>query len=165
MRSARRWVLPLVLLLVVLLGWAPPASAAEEGTADDAATVDRVLVVGVPGLVWSDVDATTTPHLWEMAEQGSVGALSVRAARGTTCLLDGWATLGAGNRARFPGPDDGLPPVPLPMPPLLVPVPAPVPLPMLEPVPMPPPRPWPRDWSDPLGCAVTLLGVNACCST
>jgi len=116
--SARRWVLPLVLLLVVLLGWAPPASAAEDGTADDAASVDRVLVVGVPGLVWSDVDATTTPHLWEMAEQGSVGALSVRAARGTTCLLDGWATLGAGNRARFPGPDDGLPPVPLPTVPL-----------------------------------------------
>ena len=44
--------------------------------------------------------------------------MSVRAARGTTCLLDGWATLGAGNRARFPGPDDGLPPVPLPTVPL-----------------------------------------------
>ena len=50
--------------------------------------------------------------------RASIGALSVRAARGTTCLLDGWATLGAGNRARFPGPDDGLPPVPLPTVPL-----------------------------------------------
>ena len=36
-----------------------------------------------------------------------IGAVSVRAARGTTCLLDGWATLGAGNRARFPGPGRG----------------------------------------------------------
>ncbi|RBY81526.1 hypothetical protein DQ239_02390 [Blastococcus sp. TF02-09] len=114
-----------MLLLVALLGGVPPASAAEEGTADDAASVDRVLVVGVPGLVWSDVDATTTPFLWEMAEQGSIGALSVRAARGTTCLLDGWATLGAGNRARFPGPDDGLPPVPLPTVPLPEDVPGP----------------------------------------
>jgi hypothetical protein len=95
--GARRWALPLVLLLTVLLGWAPQAAAAEE-------PVDRVLVIGVPGLVWSDVDPETTPTLWAMAEQGSVGALSVRAARGTTCLLDGWATLGAGNRARFPGP-------------------------------------------------------------
>ena len=33
-----------------------------------------------------------------------IGALSVRAARSTTCVLDGWATLGAGNRARVPGP-------------------------------------------------------------
>jgi hypothetical protein len=109
--GARRWALPLVALLTVLLGWAPPAAAAEP-------TVDRVLVVGVPGLVWSDVDPDTTPTMWAMAEQGSIGALSVRAARGTTCLLDGWATLGAGNRARFPGPDEGLPPVPLPTVPL-----------------------------------------------
>jgi hypothetical protein len=117
--SARRWALPLVLLLTVLLGWAPPASAADEGGAPDgAASAVRVVVIGVPGLVWSDVDETTTPRLWDMAEQGSIGALSVRAARGTTCLLDGWATLGAGNRARFPGPDDGLPPVPLPTVPL-----------------------------------------------
>ena len=45
---------------------------------------------------------------------GSIGAMSVRAARGTTCVLDGWGTIGAGNRVRVPGPDDGLPPVPLP---------------------------------------------------
>ena len=47
-----------------------------------------------------------------------IGAMSVRAARSTTCILDGWATLGAGNRARVPGPDDGLPPVPVPTVPL-----------------------------------------------
>ncbi len=123
MSHGRRWVLPLVLLLTVLLGWAPAASAGEETAGEDAAAdeltaAERVVVVGVPGLVWSDVDPATTPNLWDMAEQGSIGALSVRAARGTTCLLDGWATLGAGNRARFPGPDDGLPPVPLPTVPL-----------------------------------------------
>ncbi|MBN1094570.1 hypothetical protein JKP75_19725 [Blastococcus sp. TML/M2B] len=111
MTGTRRWALPLVLLLTVLLGWAPPAAAADD-------PVDRVLVIGVPGLVWSDVDPAATPTLWQMAEQGAAGALSVRAARGTTCLLDGWATLGAGNRARFPGPDEGLPPVPLPTVPL-----------------------------------------------
>ncbi|MGY1753239.1 hypothetical protein [Blastococcus sp. SYSU D01042] len=114
MSSARRWALPLVLLLTALLGWTPPAAAAE----GDPPPVDRVVVVGVPGLVWTDVDPDTTPNLWAMAEEGSIGALSVRAARGTTCLLDGWATLGAGNRARFPGPDEGLPPVPLPTVPL-----------------------------------------------
>ncbi|WP_324277646.1 hypothetical protein [Blastococcus brunescens] len=59
-----------------------------------------------------------TPALWALAGDATIGALSVRAARGTTCVLDGWATLGAGNRARVPGPDDGLPPVPLPTVPL-----------------------------------------------
>ena len=103
----------LLVLLTVLLG-VPPAAVA----ADDGARVDRVLVVGVPGLTWNDIDPEGTPELWAMAENSAIGALSVRAARSTTCVLDGWATLGAGNRARVPGPDEGLPPVPVPTVPL-----------------------------------------------
>lgn len=114
-RAGRATVL-LTVLLALLVGLAGPAAAADDGAADTAA--DHVLVVGVPGLTWSDVDPTGTPELWALAEEASIGALSVRAARGTTCVLDGWATLGAGNRARVPGPDDGLPPVPLPTVPL-----------------------------------------------
>jgi hypothetical protein len=99
----------LLVLLSVLFGL---PSAAVAGPGD--AKVARVLVVGVPGLTWSDVDPSGTPELWAMAGDSAIGALSVRAARSTTCVLDGWATLGAGNRARVPGPDEGLPPVPLP---------------------------------------------------
>ncbi|HEV7826253.1 MAG TPA: hypothetical protein VGP02_15240 [Mycobacteriales bacterium] len=62
----------------------------------------QVLVVGVPGLRWGDVDADRTPALWALASGGSVGSLSVRAALSRTCPGDGWATLGAGNRARGP---------------------------------------------------------------
>ncbi len=104
----------LVLLLAVVgpLALAAPVQAADEGLAD------RVLVVGVPGLVWSDLDPEATPALWELADTSPIGAVSVRAARSTTCLLDGWATLGAGNRARFPAPDEAAPPVPLPTVPL-----------------------------------------------
>jgi hypothetical protein len=102
-----------LVLLSVLLGLPSTAVAAR-----DDATATRVLVVGVPGLTWDDVDPAKTPQLWTMAENSAIGALSVRAARSTTCILDGWATLGAGNRARVPGPDDGLPPVPLPTVPL-----------------------------------------------
>lgn len=111
----RRWgrgAAVLLVLLTVLLGL-PSAAAAADGP-----TADRVLVVGVPGLTWSDVDPEGTPELWAMAKDAAIGALSVRAARSTTCILDGWATLGAGNRARVPGPDEGLPPVPLPTVPL-----------------------------------------------
>jgi uncharacterized protein YggT (Ycf19 family) len=100
----------LLLVLAVLLGLATPAAATEDA-GDPAA--DRVLVVGVPGLVWTDLDAGRTPQLWDLAETSAIGAMSVRAARSTTCLLDGWATLGAGNRARYPGTAEPIPPVPV----------------------------------------------------
>ncbi|MGY1734280.1 hypothetical protein ACI798_22475 [Geodermatophilus sp. SYSU D01045] len=103
-------------LLAVLLGLLAVGTPA--GAAEDAWRADRVLVVGVPGLVWDDVDPERTRALWELADTSPVGAVSVRAARSTTCLLDGWATLGAGNRARFPAPDEMLPMVPLPTVPL-----------------------------------------------
>ncbi|GAB3324991.1 hypothetical protein GCM10027451_49610 [Geodermatophilus aquaeductus] len=116
----RRAAVLLLAFLAVLLAGVPTAPAAEEaaGAADDGWRADRVLVVGVPGLVWDDVDPDRTPALWELADTSPVGAVSVRAARSTTCLLDGWATLGAGNRARFPAPDELLPMVPLPTVPL-----------------------------------------------
>ncbi|KQS54802.1 hypothetical protein ASG36_20410 [Geodermatophilus sp. Leaf369] len=111
MRRAERALLGLLAVVALLLGLAPPAAAA---TGDDAYAADRVVVVGVPGLVWSDLDPDRTPTLWALAEESSIGALSVRAARPTTCVLDGWATLGAGNRARWAAPEDPIPPVPLP---------------------------------------------------
>ena len=116
MRPAGRAAVLVTVLLALLLGAGGPAAGTDSGAAGTAA--DSVFVVGVPGLTWSDVDPEGTPELWALAGDASIGALSVRAARGTTCVLDGWATLGAGNRARVPGPDDGLPPVPLPTVPL-----------------------------------------------
>ncbi|CCG03371.1 membrane protein [Blastococcus saxobsidens] len=111
-RALHRAVALLLLALTALVGL--PATAG----ADEPFAADRVVVVGVPGLTWADVDPQATPQLWALAEEAAIGAMSVRAARSTSCLLDGWATLGAGNRARFPGTDEGLPPVPLPTVPL-----------------------------------------------
>jgi hypothetical protein len=115
-RSAGRGVALLVVLLAVLLAGVGRATARTDG--DAPGTADAVLVVGVPGLTWSDIDPEGTPELWALAGDSAIGALSVRAARSTTCVLDGWATIGAGNRARVPGPDEGVPPVPLPQVPL-----------------------------------------------
>jgi hypothetical protein len=127
MTAVRRRAAVLWAVIVSLLVALAASAVAADGGADIAA--DRVVVVGVPGLIWADVDPERTPELWALTEESAVGALSVRAARSTTCVLDGWATLGAGNRARFPGPDDGLPPVPMPQ----------VPLPDDEAAPEPPP--------------------------
>jgi hypothetical protein len=118
MRPAGRVLVLLTVLLGLLLGVGSTAVAGSEDGAGEDPAADSVLIVGVPGLTWQDVDPEGTPELWALAGDATIGALSVRAARGTTCVLDGWATLGAGNRARVPGPDEGLPPVPLPQVPL-----------------------------------------------
>nr|MDT0661903.1 hypothetical protein [Micromonospora sp. DSM 115978] len=81
-----------VALGVVALVVRPAVGAAQQ-------TVDYVVLAGVAGLRWEDVDPKTTPTLWRMAERGSIGSLSVRSAHQPTCPVDGWLTLGAGNFA------------------------------------------------------------------
>jgi hypothetical protein len=76
---------------------------------------DYVVVAGVPGLRWDDLDPERTPTLWRLAEDGAIGSLSVRSAHRPTCPVDGWLTLGAGNYAAWDGA-----PVPETCPPLNV---------------------------------------------
>jgi hypothetical protein len=82
----------------VVIAAGPPSGPAAGAPAQ---TVDYVIIVGVAGLRWEDVDPENTPTLWRMAEQGSIGSLSVRSARVPTCPTDGWLTLGAGNYAAW----------------------------------------------------------------
>ncbi|MDT7545405.1 MAG: hypothetical protein QOE99_1515 [Actinomycetota bacterium] len=80
---------------------AQPASASS--MIGEGVGTPRVVVIGVPGLRWSDVNARDTPALARLAAQGSVGVLSVRTAAPIDCPADGWLTLGAGNRVRSAG--------------------------------------------------------------
>jgi len=65
-----------------------------------------VVVVGIAGLGWEDLDPELTPHLAELATEGSVGALSVRSAPSVTCRSEGWATLGAATYAAVTDPGE-----------------------------------------------------------
>ncbi|PDP86184.1 hypothetical protein CQJ94_20925 [Glycomyces fuscus] len=97
----------LLLSAAVLLCTAPAASAmglaesdalpGPEGPADR--REGPVVLVGVPGLLWQDVSPETTPTLWEMAEEGSIGNVSIRTATSRTCPTDGWLSVSAGQRA------------------------------------------------------------------
>jgi hypothetical protein len=91
----------LVLVAVALLGAVALATRPDPGPGPVRSTY--VVVVGVAGLRWEDLSPTGTPALWRLAADGSVGALAVRSASRLTCPLDGWATLGAGNRAEWGG--------------------------------------------------------------
>jgi hypothetical protein len=68
-----------------------------------AQTEPRVVVIGVPGLRWSDVNSHDTPTLARLAGTAAVGVLSVRTAAPADCPTDGWLTLSAGNRVRSTG--------------------------------------------------------------
>jgi hypothetical protein len=83
-------------LAVVCAALAMPPAAAADGAEDEAA---GVIVVGVPGLAWSDVDERVTPNLWAMAGSGATAAMSVRTIGSWTCPEAGWVSLGAGERA------------------------------------------------------------------
>jgi hypothetical protein len=97
-RSSAPYLVVVFVALMSLIGLLPrPAEGAPGGS------TDYVVVTGAAGLRWDDVNPTDTPTLWKLAENGSVGAMSVRSARRPTCPGDGWLTLGAGNFAQFNG--------------------------------------------------------------
>ncbi|GAB3229593.1 hypothetical protein GCM10027447_23070 [Glycomyces halotolerans] len=82
-----------VALLAVIAAWHILPEPAGERVPD---TVSSVIVVGVGGLTWSDIDEETTPNLSALASDGSVAELNTNSARNFTCTLDGWLTLSAG---------------------------------------------------------------------
>ncbi|MFI6512787.1 hypothetical protein ACIBCT_34730 [Streptosporangium sp. NPDC050855] len=92
----------------VVLGMLWPGAAHAATQADE-----RVMLIGVPGLRWSDLDPDTTPNLWRLAGRSAVGSLSVRTVGRVTCPYDGWLTVSAGVRSAV-GYGCGLPPVPEP---------------------------------------------------
>ncbi|MEV4122592.1 hypothetical protein [Micromonospora sp. NPDC049645] len=97
----RRIAPALLTVLVVVLGVTALAARPPQGAPQR--TADFVVLAGIAGLRWEDVDAQRTPTLWRMAQDGSIGSLSVRSAHRPTCPVDGWLTLGAGSFAAWNG--------------------------------------------------------------
>jgi hypothetical protein len=97
---------------VLLLGLGALAAGLRPAAAASQDRSSAVVLIGIPGLRWSDISATGTPALWRLAEQGSVGSLSVHAVRsGATCPADAWLTVNAGARATAGAPPCALPAV------------------------------------------------------
>ncbi|WP_405085780.1 hypothetical protein [Microbispora sp. NBC_01389] len=77
----------------------------QRGTAAGAGSAgERVVLVGIPGLMWSDVTPEDTPALWRLAGESAIGSLSARTVRKDgTCPYDGWLTVSAGVRSAVGG--------------------------------------------------------------
>ncbi len=83
------------------------SDAGQARAATTAGPAPPVILIGIPGLRWTDMSAAATPALWRLAGQGSVGSLVVTAAASRTCPADAWLTLNAGARAAAPHPGAG----------------------------------------------------------
>jgi hypothetical protein len=66
----------------------------------------HILVLGVAGLTWDDVDPATTPTLAALAATSTDGTVLVRGVRQRGCAADGWLALGTGVRTLAPRPTD-----------------------------------------------------------
>jgi hypothetical protein len=100
----------LIVAGTLLLGLGPVVAAlwpaAPAAAASRSEPPGPVVLIGIAGLRWTDISAARTPALWRLAENGSVGSLSVHAVTSSaTCPADVWLTLNAGARATTgPGP-------------------------------------------------------------
>lgn len=97
----RNWPVAAVLLVCSLLCGAAVWRLVTAGSAQPLAAVNRVVVVGVPGLGWDDLDRGLTPHLLDLTDDAALGSLTTRGATSLACPRDGWVTLGAGQRALY----------------------------------------------------------------
>ncbi|USQ76475.1 hypothetical protein [Ornithinimicrobium cryptoxanthini] len=102
--AGRRFAWVLFGLVVLLLGGTMVASVLGARTSGVGAeplggTGGEVVMVGAPGLTWSDISQEETPTLWALLESGASGGLVVRGTHPVTCPADGWLTLSAGQRA------------------------------------------------------------------
>ncbi|WP_143737488.1 hypothetical protein [Microbispora sp. GKU 823] len=104
------WVKRAVVAIVfgVSVAASAPAAAASAAFAafsagPETAAGERVVLVGIPGLMWSDITPADTPNLWRLAGESALGSLSVRAVRKDTCPYDAWLTVSAGVRSAVGG--------------------------------------------------------------
>ena len=93
------------LLAALVLSLLPATAHADDV---DRPTQTPLVLAGVAGLQWSDVDAARTPNLWRLVGGGSVASVSVRTLT-PTCPLDAWLSMSAGSRVSAAVDEDALP--------------------------------------------------------
>lgn len=98
-----------VLIVAALAAVAVPAAAA--GAAPErmgGRPVERVLILSLPHVAWSDLGRGDTPEIDALLDRSAIANLAVRGVRRRTTPGEGYATISAGTRAGAPGGVDGL---------------------------------------------------------
>ncbi|HEX3621046.1 MAG TPA: glycosyltransferase [Acidimicrobiales bacterium] len=92
-------------LLLVLLVFTMAAATWSAGRAVPASVAPpthaaKVVLVGAPGLTWTDVGTGAMPNLDRLVAEGAAAAMNVRTRSDRPSVGEGYATLGAGSRVR-----------------------------------------------------------------
>jgi hypothetical protein len=91
-----------LLMLAVFAANALPAGGVAPTPLPGGTSAQPLVVIGTAGVSPDDIDPVHTPSLWRLLRTGSSAALNVTAVHASTCPIDGWLTLSAGNRAGQP---------------------------------------------------------------
>lgn len=95
----RRWLVTALVAAVTFAALAVGISVAKSDTSPThRAQPGNLVVVGMPGLTWSDINPDTTPTLWDMSQHAAVGNQLVRVISDHSCSDAAWVTLGSGTR-------------------------------------------------------------------
>ncbi len=89
----------MTIIVVLLSAWSTWSAIPAQADARVNAPSGHAVLIGVPGLRWSDVSPSATPNLWRLAGRGATGLMSVRTVGRRTCPTDAWATVSAGVRS------------------------------------------------------------------
>lgn len=104
-RAGRTGAVALLLALIGLV--ALPTLPATAATSADQGTGSPVVLVGVTGLRWDDLGSLTTPALWALSREASVGSSVVRSTISYTCPSAGWLAVSSGGRSADTAVPDG----------------------------------------------------------
>jgi hypothetical protein len=94
-----RRAVALAVVLLALVSGAAGAGAATAAGPPGSMTPRRVLVVTLPRVTWSNLDATATPNLTRFLSRAAVASMSTRTVGPRTDPSGAYLTIGAGNRA------------------------------------------------------------------
>ena len=99
--GTRRWVrvATAACLATVLTAGSLGVAGAAEGAGKPSPTVDRVLILSLPYVSWSDLQKVDLPNLTRLFRESGIAVLSTRAPALVPDLTGGYVTLGAGDKA------------------------------------------------------------------
>lgn len=90
---------------LAVFGALAAAGGCQSGTPVGQPSVERVLIVSLPGVAWEDVRSGALPTLARLADHAAVADLSTRIGRRGASTTDAYLSIGAGTRALAPNVD------------------------------------------------------------